>query len=504
MGIWNRRQNLQETNMELTFEDKDAIGRNKILIVAYLISTLLSIGSLKLGNGASFMSWLNLTFFMNLVTLISISYLHYQKKAIHYIAYISVFCMCSTLILQVLFYPSSGSFFTVYYLLILSMITLKYLLNIFTMILGTGMTIYLSNIQSDSIQLSTADKRSAIVMFILVCVMIILLLRVTNTLMKNMRAARDQSDRLIAEQSEQKEQLLRNVVVVTGNIGDITQAVEDNTASFEQMNVAFQEISSGAAAQVDSTYSINESIKQMGTMIQQMSSSTETLLSKTDETNQLSETGKSKVETLSHAINDFKQEIDAMSLDIQGLTERMHHTTQFSQTIQEIASQTNLLSLNASIEAARAGEHGRGFAVVATEIRKLAEVSADSAEQISSQLHGFSGLMNETLLRMNQIAERMQQSSELTHETFDAFASIKDAIDGLLQISEGYRSSIHDVEQFSGSIDESTSHLASVNEETSATLEELSATLQSLLSNNQNSLENIKHAQGNLKSIVTI
>ncbi|MEI0736608.1 methyl-accepting chemotaxis protein [Paenibacillus sp. JTLBN-2024] len=192
-------------------------------------------------------------------------------------------------------------------------------------------------------------------------------------------------------------------------------------ASFEEMNVAFQEISSGATAQVDSTYAINESVKQMNMMVKQMTASAETLLEQTGETNRLSESGKDKVELLNEAILDFKEQIDAMSADIQSLTERVQRTSEFSHTIQEIANQTNLLSLNASIEAARAGEHGAGFAVVAKEIRKLAEVASGSAEKIQSEMGGFSSLMNETIQRMGQVAERMQKSSVLTEETLEAF-----------------------------------------------------------------------------------
>jgi len=212
--------------------------------------------------------------------------------------------------------------------------------------------------------------------------------------------------------------------------------------------------------------------------------------------------GKEKVETLSGTIVEFKDEIDTMASDIQELTVRVNETSQFSQTIREIANQTNLLSLNASIEAARAGEYGRGFSVVAMEIRKLSELTSNSAEQITTQLQGFSEQTNGTLQRMNLVAKRMQMSSELTQETADAFESIKSSIGTLLQVSEEYGGMMQKVTQFSSSVGDSTNHLASVNEQTSATLEELSATLQSLLNNNQVSLNNTKNAENNLRLLV--
>ncbi|WP_438348208.1 methyl-accepting chemotaxis protein [Paenibacillus sp. FA6] len=493
LGKFNRNQ-----DESLSVRDQDVKKRNGVLIMAVTITALMGLSNL---SASDVMSISNLGSIMNILTVILMVIFHMKGKYIQQIPYVGTIGMLLSCGLDIIYHPSLIGFATVYYLVILSLITMKEIITYITLLVGLGFTCYLALGNIDGME--TSDIRTGIIgIYVVVSIVVILLLRVSVALKANTEIARKQSEDVLNDQRLQKEQLLQNVVVITRSMMDITQSMEDNTSSFQQMNVAFQEISSGAVTQVDTTLSINDSVQQMGVMIQEMTASTETLLTQTNETNQLSEKGKEKVGTLSVAIVEFKEEIDAMAADIQELTLRVNETSQFSQTIREIANQTNLLSLNASIEAARAGEYGRGFAVVAMEIRKLSELTSGSAEQITAQLRGFSEQTNETLQRMNLVAERMEMSSNLTHDTADSFESIKLSIGGLLQVSEEYRSMMQEVTYFSSSVGDSTNHLASVNEQTSATLQELSATLQSLLENNRVSLDSTKEVEQNLKAIV--
>jgi methyl-accepting chemotaxis protein len=216
----------------------------------------------------------------------------------------------------------------------------------------------------------------------------------------------------------------------------------------------------------------------------------------------LSTQGKNSVNKLSETISAFKQDIDSVTQETAELIERLKETSQFSVTIQDIANQTNLLSLNASIEAARAGEHGQGFAVVAHEIRKLADLSSKSAISISEQLQEFMQQSNQTQNRMNQVALRMLQSQEITAQTIRAFESINQSVDTLNELSTGYSGLMDRITNSSATVTDSTNNLASISEEASATLEELSATLQALLQNNRSNLDRLKGADTQLRSVI--
>ena len=148
-----------------------------------------------------------------------------------------------------------------------------------------------------------------------------------------------------------------------------------------------------------------------------------------------------------------------MASDVQTLKKQMEGTTQISISILEIANQTNLLALNASIEAARAGEHGQGFAVVASEIRKLADLSGHSAEQISKQIVSFSKQI-EASQRMAAILERMDSSSQAAQQTIQAFGSIRESVELLQHLADGYMEHIAKINEASRSVEEATQHLA--------------------------------------------
>ena len=96
--------------------------------------------------------------------------------------------------------------------------------------------------------------------------------------------------------------------------------------------------------------------------------------------------------------------------------------------IENIASQTNLLSLNASIEAARAGEAGRGFAVVASEIGTLASNSTASVEHISKLIHEVNELVADAVRQAGDSADNINESSGLIHTAIDTFDKIYDNI----------------------------------------------------------------------------
>jgi methyl-accepting chemotaxis protein len=129
--------------------------------------------------------------------------------------------------------------------------------------------------------------------------------------------------------------------------------------------------------------------------------------------------------------------------------------------IDEIAFQTNLLALNAAVEAARAGEHGRGFAVVASEVRNLAQRSATAAKEIK-------GLINESIQRVTDGSELVDQSGKTLAEIVSSVKRVTDIIAEISAASQEQASGIDQVNKAIMQMDETTQQNAALVEETTS------------------------------------
>ncbi|MBP1991447.1 methyl-accepting chemotaxis protein [Paenibacillus eucommiae] len=492
---------LNKRDQYLSVADLDMTRRNLVVFIAMVFTAVLTLSSIFALGGAMLDSSTLMVMVLQVGTTVIFGYLHFSRRLIQTICYFAVLSSAASSISQIFLNPSVSNTFSLFYLLILAMIFMKLWPIVISISIGFAMLLYMMTVQIDDLLIASSEASSYIIIYVLIAVMLFALLRVSTQMIKSMEAAREQAELLSRQQQEQKQNVLNHVMSVTSHLNTVTKAGEDSNYSFEEMNNAFQEIAHGASNQVDSTLSINDSIQGMNLLVQEMSDSIHTLLERTSEAAQLSDQGKSNMDMLSATNSSFRTDLESVSLETSVLIDRLAETSHFSATIQDIASQTNLLSLNASIEAARAGEQGRGFAVVAMEIRKLADMTAQAAVRITEQLQEFSDQSERTRSKMNQAAVRMQQSNEITEQTKHSFESITHAVSQLKQLSMGYEGLMNNITSSSGAIADSTNDLASISQEASATLEELSATLQSLLQNNRISLDRIKEAETNLRNV---
>ncbi|SFK99774.1 methyl-accepting chemotaxis protein [Paenibacillus sp. 1_12] len=196
---------------------------------------------------------------------------------------------------------------------------------------------------------------------------------------------------------------------VTASSEELTSSAHQTHIAAEQIATAIQEVAAGADKQVQSVTESVHAVNEMSASAQQISIHAQSVSFTTSEAAEKSLEGKQAIQKVIHQMNFIHQTIENLSGIIKGLSDRSQDIEEIVEIITGIAARTNILALNASIEAARAGEQGKGFAVVASEIRKLAEQSSHSSQQIANLI---STIQQET----HQAAQSMEAGSKEVNE----------------------------------------------------------------------------------------
>ena len=215
---------------------------------------------------------------------------------------------------------------------------------------------------------------------------------------------------------------------ISDGIAGVKAQTENQAASVVEANAAMEQISRNIEL-------LNAFVEQQSASVVQSSSAIGQMISNITSVTQSLGLNAGNVKELASLSDNGKQDLDEVSLSIKSVAKDTESLLDISQIIQDIASQTNLLSMNAAIEAAHAGDSGRGFAVVADEIRKLAESSGSQAKTVSDVLKKT----NDSMLRLTASTEKI----------LEKFAEIDSKIQVLSEREQGIKSAMD--EQSSGS-----------------------------------------------------
>lgn len=436
------------------------------------------------------------------ITVGVIGLLHFMRRWTNALPYIAILCAFVSTIFTASNAPNFSSFLSVYYILALSVIYMRIGPYLAGVACGFVETMWLSTKVGDTLAAVGDSVATPIIYFVLVSIMLFFLIRSSRYLFKDIASSTAETERLAIQQEEQRTRLLSGVNIISDHMDAIRRAGDENDQSFGQMNTSFREIAAGAGERAQSSVTITEAVHETNQMIQKMMESYHSLMEQSVKATGHTTDGGEKIDNLYGAITDFQSSISQMAANLASLNATIHEVAGFSSAIQEIATQTNLLSLNASIEAARAGESGEGFAVVASEIRKLAESAGASAEQISQHLTDMEKQAGNTGAMMGEIARKMDESSQLTIETQHVFSEIGTAITQLTSSVKDFDQFVQTLQRSSEHIENETQGQVAATEQSSATLQELSATVEMLLVKNGEILQRLKETDHAVKQLL--
>jgi methyl-accepting chemotaxis protein len=307
---------------------------------------------------------------------------------------------------------------------------------------------------------------------------------------------------VIAEATNNMKNSLRIVLQKIGSHAEhvaasseqLSASAEQTTAATEHISNVMNEVTVGTDDQVLNTKRGLQLIQDVASKLVQVSEHAEKSAQFSELATSKTDDGQESIEQAMVQMNSINQTSQSLTGIVKELGERSSEIGQIVNVIQSISSQTNLLALNAAIEAARAGESGKGFAVVAEEVRKLAEQSNRSTEQVLQLVSAIqlktaeavdaaettnqemsNGM--ESVVKASSAFENIQQTViEVKHRISEVANSVKD----MSQQSTLLVESIQAISEVATSNSEGTQTVSAATEEQLATMEEISASASSL------------------------
>jgi methyl-accepting chemotaxis protein len=247
-------------------------------------------------------------------------------------------------------------------------------------------------------------------------------------------------------------------------------------ASITEISKTVDEIAKGASDQAADAQQGVQLVDALSDQIDFVYKSYGDVMNETNNIHKLNDIGLQSVNILREKSTENFNSTEQIFSVVEKLTNTTKDIGTFVQSIEDIAEQTNMLALNAAIEAARAGEAGKGFAVVAEEVRKLADQSRQSAEEIINLMENISAESQLAIQAMELMRKASQEQNTAVESTNKAFGDIADGIAAIVEKIKAVNDAVSMMQTSKDNVISAIENISSVSQETAASSEEVAAT----------------------------